>query len=503
MFIVFPNQVFPLECFSQFDKHDFYLIEDIELFSRYKFHKHKLIMEMAALRSLHKGLIDKGYKVEFNPIKTKGENQAFEKPLLEIIRKNNLKAVHCFEIEDESIAARLEQFCKANKIKLHIAETPMFLTSRKHFKNYVEEKKRPFIRQFYQERRRKLKILVDKKGEPVGGHFIFENVNPLRLSKEIRPAEPSVFKYEHSVAEAKEIVSKHFAQNTGSIDTFWWPTNREEALAWVRDFVEKRLERYADYDDALALHTQVGFHSALSGPLNIGLITPQEILFTALDTAKKLKTPIQSLESFIHKVLGWREFVRGMYHEFGDELPNANFWKHTRTLKPCWFEGKTGLSFLDSTIQKAIRLGYNHPVERLMIVSNVMLLCEVDPQEVFRWCMEMYADASEWVTTPNVFGLGQFADGGLIASRPYICGSTYIRRMGSFEEGPWCDILDGLYWSFIEKHAAVIARNPRTAVALAPLHRLDSRHKARIFEAARKFKDFATKESPSALEQNA
>lgn len=491
MFLIFPNHLFSTETFSRFHKLPFVLIEDRQILSYFKFHKHKILLQLTAMRHLAEELKNQGHQVLH--IKLSPDHaESFEGPLLQEVKRLGVKKVKTFEIEDRSLQVRLEEFCSKAKLKIEYESSPMFLTSREEFSEHLQSVKRPLMRQFYQERRKKLKLLVDKSGEPVGGQWAFENLNSFRLSPEIRPPEPPRFSRHAFLDESKKIVEAHFAKHLGRCEDFWWPSNRSEALSWLEDFVTQRFQRFADYEDALPSHSTLVYHSALSPLLNLGLLTPHEVLLRVLEAAKKDQVAVQTLEHFIRQLVGWREFMRGMYHHFGHEMIYTNFWNHSRKLKSQWYEAKLGLPFADQTIQKALQKAYNHPIERLMVISNLMLLCEVDPLEAYRWSMEVYADASEWISLPSVFGLGQFADGGLIATRPYLCGSAYIRRLSSVPEGAWCDIMDGLYWSFIEKNAKELSKNPRTAVSLAPLHKLDKSHKERIFLAAEKFKNQVT-----------
>ena len=206
--------------------------------------------------------------------------------------------------------------------------------------------------------------------------------------------------------------------------------------------------------------------------------------------------PIASLEGFLRQVVGWREFVRGIDRVHGERQASANFWNHQRRLAPCWDDGSTGLPPLDQAIRRVNRLGYNHHIERLMVLSSLMLLCEVHPGEVHRWFMERYLDSYEWVMGPNVYGMGQMSDGGIFATKPYICGSNYILKMGDYKRGPWCETWDGLYWRFIERHRSFFQANPRLSMMVHLLDRIEpARHQA-LTAAADAFLSRATLVAP-------
>ena len=236
--------------------------------------------------------------------------------------------------------------------------------------------------------------------------------------------------------------------------------------------------------------SQTVFHSLLSPVLNLGLLTPDEILDAVL--ASQDDVPIQSIEGFVRQLIGWREFVRGVYRVHGERQAEANFFGHQREMTDDWYAGTTGIEPLDDVIEKSSRLGWAHHIERLMVLGNLMVLCEIRPASAWKWFMEMFVDSSEWVMGPNVFGMGIFSDGGVFATKPYICGSNYLRKMSDYGKGEWCDVVDGLYWRFIRRHRAYFERNPRLAVMPRALDRLSVERRCEIFAAADGFLDRTT-----------
>jgi deoxyribodipyrimidine photolyase-related protein len=197
--------------------------------------------------------------------------------------------------------------------------------------------------------------------------------------------------------------------------------------------------------------------------------------------------PLASLEGFLRQVIGWREFVRGIYQLHSERLDKENFWSHARDFSAAWRDGTTGIPPLDDTIQTAQSLGWTHHIPRLMVLGNMMTLCEIRPDRAHQWFMEMYVDSSEWVMGPNVYGMGIFSAGGLFATKPYICGSNYLLKMSDYKKGPWCDVVDGLYWRFIDKHRDFFSGNPRLALMPRALDRLAEPRRLRIFAAAEAF----------------
>ena len=200
--------------------------------------------------------------------------------------------------------------------------------------------------------------------------------------------------------------------------------------------------------------------------LNVGLLTPKEIIDQAITFASENKIPLNSCEGFIRQILGWREFIRGVYEVKGTKERTTNYWKFKRKIPASFWEGTTGIPPIDNTIKKVLATGYCHHIERLMVLGNFMLLCEFDPDEVYRWFMELFIDAYDWVMVPNVYGMSQFADGGLMATKPYISGSNYLMKMSDYQKGDWQPIWDGLFWRFMHSHRDFFLKNPRLGMLI-------------------------------------
>ncbi|MGC9307745.1 MAG: FAD-binding domain-containing protein, partial [Thermoplasmatota archaeon] len=275
------------------------------------------------------------------------------------------------------------------------------------------------------------------------------------------------------VAEARRYVEQRFPGNPGSIDDFMYPVTHVDAARWLMDFLEKRLSLFGDYEDAIVRDEIFLFHSVLSPLLNSGLLTPGQVLDATLTYADEHDVPLNDLEGFIRQLIGWREFMRGVYLFRGTEQRTGNFWKHDTVMPAAFYDASTGIEPVDVTIEKLYRHAYTHHIERLMVLGNFMFLCEIHPREIYRWFMELFIDAYDWVMVPNVYGMSQYADGGLITTKPYISSSNYIRKMSNYPRGDWCDIWDGLYWRFIHKHRDFFAGNPRMRVMTAALQRMD------------------------------
>ncbi len=465
----------------------FFMREDQELCTYFKFHQHKIIFFLAAMRTYANELKQNGLNIHYeemdqNPV-------SYEKALLAYLKLKNIKKVYHFEIEDKFFETRLQELFKKNDIESETWTSPMFLTTREEFKSYLKRSKKPFMKVFYEAQRKNLKILIDQNLQPEGGSWSFDTENRLPLPAKVLPPDVPRVRPTEITKKVIELTEERFGSHPGSAKSFWLPVDRAGAFDWLENFLEERFAFFGPYEDAIPPHNDFVFHSVLTPFLNTGLLTPQEVVDRTLAYAKKNKISIASTEGFIRQIIGWREFIRGIYQNFSEQQESSNFFKHKGMLTNHWYDGTTGIAPLDNTINKAVRLGYTHHIERLMVVGSLMLLLEVEPKEAYRWFMEMYIDSSDWVMVPNVYGMALFADGGIFATKPYFCGSNYYRKMGGYKASEkWCDGVDGLYWGFIEKHKTFFSKNPRLSMMVRTVEKMDPKRKAVIFKAAEELK---------------
>jgi deoxyribodipyrimidine photolyase-related protein len=451
----------------------FFMSEDVGLCTHFKYHKHKIIFFLSAMRE-HALQIKKKYKLHYEHL----DNTSYDSKLLKAVKRYKIKEIVTYDISDKFFEKKIKGICKKNKIGLKIVPSPKFLTTKEEFKKYLGNRK-PRMQHFYQWQRKRLKILMEGD-KPKGGKWSFDQENRRHLPKNIKI--PSVKKTTPSTITKKVIimVDKKFKDHPGDSKDFYLPTTRKGALSMMDQFFKQRYKEFGPYEDAISKNHDFIFHSLLTPFLNCGLLTPKEVLTKSLNT----KAPIESKEGFIRQIIGWREFIKGMYDT---QKLDQNFFKHKRKMTKAWYLGELGIPPVDDAIKKANRLAYCHHIERLMILSNFMLLCQINPKQVYAWFMELFIDSADWVMEPNVYGMGQYADGGTFTTKPYISGSSYILKMSDYKKGGWCDIWDGLYWRFIEKHSSFFKKNPRLAIMPAMLSKMKKERKAKIFKAADEF----------------
>lgn len=244
----------------------------------------------------------------------------------------------------------------------------------------------------------------------------------------------------------------------------WLPWTHQEARNFLAAFLSERFHLFGAYEDAISTRGVRLFHSTLSPLMNVGLLTPAQVLDEALNHAANHEVPFPSLEGFVRQVLGWREFIRAAYEVDHVAIRSRNFWNHRRPLPGSFWAGKTGWEPVDHVIRKVRRTGYAHHIERLMVMGNIMLLSEIEPDQVYRWFMAYHLDAYDWVMVPNVYGMSQFADGGLFATKPYVSGANYLRKMSDFPGGAWEETWTALYWRFIGTNLDFFEKNPRLSM---------------------------------------
>ncbi len=462
--LLFPHQLFRSNAELARDK-SIVLVEDALYFRQYAFHKQKLVLHRASMRRHAAFLEAAGTSVLHIATESAPSMRAVAKRIAGL----EPAAVHYIDPVDDWLERRLKREAKRAGLELVRHETPMFLNSVGDLEVYFRDRPRMFMADFYAAQRRRRGILMQGR-RPAGGRWSFDSENRKRMPKDIQPPVPwRPAARDPIVAEAMEYVDRNFASNPGSSQDFAYPTTYESADRWLDDFIEKRLPHFGDYEDAIVARESTLFHSMLSPLLNVGLLTPGQVLDAALAARH---VPLNSMEGFVRQIMGWREFVRAAYILHGRRQRTGNFWCHQRELPRAFWCAKTGLEPADEVIARVLKTAYAHHIERLMVLGNLMQLCGFSPDDVYRWFMELFIDAYDWVMVPNVYGMALYADGGLITTKPYLGGSNYLRKMSDFPRGAWCRTWDALFWTFLAKHRHVLEQNRRLAVLTRQLDRM-------------------------------
>jgi deoxyribodipyrimidine photolyase-related protein len=468
--LIFPHQLYN-EHPAVAESRDVFLIEDHLYFTQFPFHKLKIMLHRAAMKWFGEVLAEKG--VQVNYIEAKAHKSL--KSLFEQWKTVGVTAIHYVDTTDFWLEKRIKTYAVAGGMKAFRYENPNFITARADLAEMIPgtKKRNYFMASFYTQQRKKLKILVDEQMQPLGGKWSFDAANRKKVPKGL--AFPAIYKPEENayVKEARTYVEKHFSHHFGQTENFIYPTSFEQAQKALDDFLLHRMQLFGDYEDAMVAGESFLFHSLLTPALNIGLLSPLQVINRTLELHAKHDFPLNSLEGFIRQIIGWREFMRGIYELEGVFERTNNHYGFKRTIPRSFWTGETGILPVDQIIRKVDTYAYAHHIERLMVLGNFMHLCEFDPQEVYRWFMEVFIDAYDWVMVPNVYGMSQYADGGLITTKPYISGSSYIRKMSDFPKGDWCEVWDALYWRYLHIHQEQLAKNHRMSMMVAMVRKME------------------------------
>lgn len=479
-FLIFPHQLFHALPRLAGNRR-IYLIEEPLFFTQHAFHRQKLVLHRASMKAFYEHCSERDLAVTYIDF-----SDAQPQSLARRLKIDGMRHITIFNVVDDWLQQRIEKLVQKIDADLEILESPGFYCSQNEIREYFAGKKHFVLNSFYKQQRQQRNILM--RGEkPAGGQWNFDADNRKKLPKDLELPKVYSPQADEHIEKAQQYIAKHFNRNPGEIDAFHYPVTREKALRQLQDFLENRLRRFGVYQDAIAKDAGILFHSLLTPSLNCGLLTPDEVVERTVNFATEHKIPINSTEGFVRQILGWREFIRGIYCEHGRRQRTANFFNHRRKLPRSFWTAKTGMDPVDTVIRRVLKTGYAHHIERLMILGNFMLLCEIDPDEVYSWFMELFIDAYDWVMVPNVYGMSQFADGGLMATKPYFSSSNYLLKMSDFKKGEWCEVWDGLFWRFIEKHKSFFAKQHRLSMMVRQLDKMKPDRRRALIGAADTF----------------
>ena len=481
---IYPNQLFDSNPALSRNRKN-YIIRHPNFFSKendYKLHKQKLLLHFLSTEDYAKKLIDLGYECE---IVEHNEYDNFVNRIL----ISDVTRIHLCVLNDHSLEKSLmDKF--SLKASIIFVDSPYFLESQKETLEYFNDRKKFQLSHYYKKLRIKHNILIQEDNRPKGGKWSYDVENRKRLPKgSVIPENIRLTYNEKLLDKYKAKIISEFPNNPGSLENFNYPINTSQALEVFSNFLIEKFRRFGDYQDAILDDETFLFHSIISPSMNIGLLTPREVINTTLSFSKDNYIGLNSLEGFIRQILGWREYIRGIYLSNGKFQKSSNYFEISNDL-PQSFYSRISLAPVDNSIKKANSYAYLHHIERLMIIGNIMLLLEIDPVKVNRWFMELFIDSYEWVMVPNVFGMSQFSDGGLMASKPYISSSNYILRMSNHTKGEWSVIWDSLYWQFISNHKEKLVTNPRMSLMVNIFDKKTNKAKEDIKSISENFKEY-------------
>ena len=474
--LIFPHQLFAEHPGLTQQPDRVVLIEDPLFFGdrQYpmRFHKQKLWLHRASMHRYAKRLSDEGESVDYIPYRA---GEPVTKATLATLAGDGVERLVCADPADFILKKRVNAYAAELGMSLDWLESPLFLNSESQNHAWRTGQKRWFMAEYYKAQRQRLNVLMEGDG-PAGGKWSFDEDNRKKVPKARLGDIPQlpVRSPDQIERETRDSILQDFPDHHGKLDQIIWPTSHAGAAEWLQAFLSERFASFGPYEDAIIEGEALLWHSALTPMLNIGLITPHQILGAVEDHLRTHDVPLNSAEGFIRQVIGWREFMRATYVDIGVSMRTTNHWGHNRSIPQRFWTGGTGIAPIDDAIQRILETGYCHHIERLMVLGGFMFLCEFEPDQIYRWFMEMFVDSYDWVMVPNVYAMSQNADGGQITTKPYFSGSAYIRKMSHYPKAPWCDVWDGLYWRWIWTHADALQKNPRWAMMVSMIRKMDS-----------------------------
>lgn len=455
------------------------MIESYQLFTRYRYHKAKIAYMLTCMREFRDYLLSHNVAVEYYDIE---HNTSFEHVI-----QSSQEHITLYEPSDKSFRQQLYRYFSQFGIEYEVLDSPHFLTTSARAVEYLQSQKNKQLKMhdFYIHQRKTFNILM-KGDQPFMGTYSFDEENRKKLPKNHSVQNSPIQFKTKNYSEVVDYVNRTFAQNSGELQSSsYFPLNYEQAITAFENFLEYRLRLFGPYEDALSTKDPFLYHSGLSACMNNGILSPHDIL-NRLETYLRenyqfsIYQPtsidcISSIEGYIRQIIGWREWIKIMSEYVYQDISSYNFFDSHHALPDYFWDLNNLQSYRASmpypiynALKNLHQTGYNHHIERLMVLANYMTITEIDPKEMYSWFMSMYVDAYEWVMVPNVFGMGSFADGGIFATKPYIAGGNYIKKMSDYEHSKeWEHTFTDPFWEFLMKHETYFSTNYRMKMLIS------------------------------------
>ncbi|MGB3492085.1 MAG: cryptochrome/photolyase family protein [Elainellaceae cyanobacterium] len=450
-------------------------IESAQYARQRPYHRQKLVLVWSAMRHFAEELRHAGWTVDYKIA------EDFEAPLIQWIQDHGIDDLRLMQPSDRPFA----QFLKTLDLSCDLTLVPNnhFLWSREEFQGWAKTRKSLLMETFYRQGRKQFQVLMEADDEPVGGQWNFDKQNRKPPKGDLNPPDPLEFELDAITQEVIEWVSSQDFSTYGDIAPFRWAVTREQALAVLDAFIQSRLNTFGPYQDAMVTGQYTLWHALLSPYLNLGLLHPLEVIEAVEQAYEEGDLPLNSVEGFIRQVLGWREYMHGIYHQVEDDYPERNWFDHGRSLPEFfWDADQTDMNCLHQTLKQVEQTGYAHHIQRLMVLSNFALIAGFSPQEVESWFHSAFIDAHDWVMQTNVLGMGLFADGGVLASKPYAASANYINKMSDYcksctyskskRTGEDACPFNYFYWDFLARHRDKLKSQGRMNLILANLDKM-------------------------------
>jgi deoxyribodipyrimidine photolyase-related protein len=483
------------------DRCDYVIMEVRQETDYVKHHIQKIAGFFAAMRAFAERLSEMGHRVIYVRLDDPKNRQSFEENIRQLLKKNRYGHFE-YQLPDEyRLDRQLAKMASRLPVTTAHCDSEHFLTGRQTLSSFFKGKKRFLMESFYREMRKRHGILMED-GRPAGGKWNYDRENRSRYDGKVPLPAPKVF--DNDVGDITTMIRRAGVKTFGDIEPkhFIWPVNRRQALALLSDFVKTRLRHFGTYQDAMTCNSWSLFHSRLSFALNCKLLHPMEVIRSAVKSAAargKNSVTIAQLEGFVRQILGWREYMRGIYWAFMPGFAEMNFFDHRAALPGYYWTADTKMHCIRSAVRQSLQHAYAHHIQRLMITGNFALLAGIHPDEVDAWYLGIYIDAIQWVEIVNTRGMSQFADGGITATKPYVSSANYVRKMSDYcgdchyrherRSSERACPFNSLYWDFFERHREKLQTNPRIGVMYRTWDRMPAKERKAVLTQARAYKD--------------
>ena len=462
------------------------------------YHKWKLALLYSAMRHFSAELVERGFEVDYIMLDWPQAPATFGEAIAAHVAAHQPERVVVMEPNEYGIREAVRGWQDSLGVPVEIRDDTLFIATHEEFDQHARRRRTVRLEDFYRELRRRHKVLMDGD-EPAGGAYNFDHDNRRRYTADAArplPAPPS-YPPDETTREVIALIEASFPAHFGVLDGFNLPVTRAQALHLLNRFLEEALPHFGAYEDAMVHGEWLLYHSLISHVQNIGLLSAEEVVRAAEARYYDGRVPINSAEGFIRQILGWREYMRGIYWQLMPGMHDSNYFGHTRHLPNFYWTGETRMRCVATAVASLRERGYTHHIQRLMVLANWTNLAGIIPREVNDWFWETYIDAYDWVVTPNVIGMALYADGGRTASKPYLGGGNYINSMSDYcghctykvkqKTGPDACPFNYLYWNFLDTHAAKLTGNVRMALPLRTLAGKGEEEMAEVRASARAF----------------
>lgn len=461
-------------------------------------HIQRTVLFLSAMRHHADWLRGQGWRVEYVRLDDPDNTQAFDSEIARACERLGPERLAGVRPGEHRVLRMLKDAADARELTLDLREDPHFLTDPDAFASWAEGRKELVMEYFYREQRRSLGVLIDDRGKPEGGQWNLDKENRKSFKASPRLPERTVFTVDTVTREVMDAVGRVLPHLPGSLDGFNWPVTREQALKALDHFIKACLPRFGDYQDAMWLGQRTLYHALLSPAMNLKLINPREIVDRAVRAYEDGSAPLNAVEGFVRQIIGWREFIRGVYWLEGPGYAGRNGLGHKGRLPGFYWDADTDMACIDDAISGVLETSYAHHISRLMVTGNFALIAGIDPKAVSDWYLGMYADGVDWVTLPNTLGMALHADGGVVGTKPYAASGKYIQRMSNACEHCRYDVtkrsgedacpFNVFYWDFLIRHEKQFSSNHRMRMMLKNLERMSEQQITEITVSAGKLR---------------